>query len=144
MSGPCGFACGSRLRSAQDAPAPSVPSGASWPLRAPRDAAAMTTLVRPRPGPVIDGHPAAGRAANTPFTRFRSLASFGPWLASLPRIPSCHGTDAAWASIGLQQRASGAHLSGLALLLGVAAQVDELIPFYAIGVFTGSPWPASE
>ncbi|MFL6163432.1 MAG: amino acid permease [Jatrophihabitantaceae bacterium] len=70
--------------------------------------------------------------ANTPFTGFPFLASFIAEDSFLPRQLTRRGHRLAFSNgiIVLTVLA-------LALLLGVGAHVDKLIPFYAIGVFTG-------
>jgi len=70
--------------------------------------------------------------ANTPFTGFPFLASFIAEDSFLPRQLTRRGHRLAFSNgiIVLTVLA-------LALLLGVGAHVDKLVPFYAIGVFTG-------
>ena len=70
--------------------------------------------------------------ANTPFTGFPFLASFIAEDSFLPRQLSRRGHRLAFSNgiIVLTVLA-------IALLLGVGANVDRLVPFYAIGVFTG-------
>ena len=70
--------------------------------------------------------------ANTPFTGFPFLASFIAEDSFLPRQLTRRGHRLAFSSgiIVLTVVAS-------ALLLVVGANVDKLVPFYAIGVFTG-------
>lgn len=70
--------------------------------------------------------------ANTPFTGFPFLASFIAEDSFLPRQLTRRGHRLAFSSgiIALTVLSS-------ALLLGVGANVNQLVPFYAIGVFTG-------
>jgi amino acid transporter len=70
--------------------------------------------------------------ANTPFTGFPFLASFIAEDSFLPRQMTRRGHRLAFSNgiIVLTVLAIG-------LLLGVGANVDRLVPFYAIGVFTG-------
>ncbi len=70
--------------------------------------------------------------ANTPFTGFPFLASFIAEDSFLPRQMTRRGHRLAFSNgiIVLTVLA-------LALLIGVGAHVDKLVPFYAIGVFTG-------
>ncbi|HEV7193926.1 MAG TPA: APC family permease, partial [Jatrophihabitantaceae bacterium] len=70
--------------------------------------------------------------ANTPFTGFPFLASFIAEDSFLPRQLTRRGHRLAFSNgiIVLM-------VAAVALLLGVGAHVDKLIPFYAIGVFTG-------
>lgn len=70
--------------------------------------------------------------ANTPFTGFPYLASFIAEDSFLPRQLTRRGHRLAFSNgiIVLTVLA-------LALVLGVGAKVDKLVPFYAIGVFTG-------
>jgi amino acid transporter len=70
--------------------------------------------------------------ANTPFTGFPFLASFIAEDSFLPRQLTRRGHRLAF-STGIIVLTTLA----VALLVGVGAQVDKLIPFYAIGVFTG-------
>jgi amino acid transporter len=70
--------------------------------------------------------------ANTPFTGFPFLASFIAEDSFLPRQMTRRGHRLAFSN-GIIVLT----LTALALLLGVGAHVDKLIPFYAIGVFTG-------
>jgi len=70
--------------------------------------------------------------ANTPFTGFPFLASFIAEDSFLPRRLMRRGHRLAFSS-GIIVLTSLA----IALLVGVGAKVDALIPFYAIGVFTG-------
>ncbi|HJQ00013.1 MAG TPA: amino acid permease [Jatrophihabitans sp.] len=70
--------------------------------------------------------------ANTPFTGFPFLASFIAEDSFLPRQLTRRGHRLAF-STGIMVLTTLA----VALLIGVGAQVDSLIPFYAIGVFTG-------
>jgi amino acid transporter len=70
--------------------------------------------------------------ANTPFTGFPFLASFVAEDSFLPRQLTRRGHRLAFSN-GIILLTAAA----LALLLGVGAHVDKLIPFYAIGVFTG-------
>ena len=70
--------------------------------------------------------------ANTPFTGFPFLASFIAEDSFLPRQLTRRGHRLAFSNgiIALT-------VIALTLLLVVGAQVDKLVPFYAIGVFTG-------
>lgn len=70
--------------------------------------------------------------ANTPFTGFPFLASFIAEDSFLPRQMTRRGHRLAFSNGILVLT-----VSALALLVGVGAHVDKLIPFYAIGVFTG-------
>ena len=70
--------------------------------------------------------------ANTPFTGFPFLASFVAEDSFLPRQLTRRGHRLAFSN-GIILLT----IAALALLLGVGAHVDKLIPFYAIGVFTG-------
>ena len=70
--------------------------------------------------------------ANTPFTGFPFLASFIAEDSFLPRQLTRRGHRLAF-STGILVLTVMAR----ALLLGVGAHVDKLLPFYAIGVFTG-------
>ena len=70
--------------------------------------------------------------ANTPFTGFPFLASFIAEDSFLPRQLTRRGHRLAFSN-GIVVLT----VVALALLLGVGAHVDKLIPFYAIGVFTG-------
>ena len=70
--------------------------------------------------------------ANTPFTGFPFLASFIAEDSFLPRQLTRRGHRLAFSN-GIILLT----VAALALLLGVGAHVDKLIPFYAIGVFTG-------
>jgi amino acid transporter len=70
--------------------------------------------------------------ANTPFTGFPYLASFVAEDAFLPRQLMRRGHRLAFSN-GIIILT----VTALALLLGVGANVNSLIPFYAIGVFTG-------
>ena len=70
--------------------------------------------------------------ANTPFTGFPFLASFIAEDSFLPRQLTRRGHRLAF-STGILVLT----LMAVALLLGVGAHVDKLLPFYAIGVFTG-------
>ena len=70
--------------------------------------------------------------ANTPFTGFPFLASFIAEDSFLPRQLTRRGHRLAFSNGILILT-----VTALALLLGVGAHVDKLIPFYAIGVFTG-------
>lgn len=70
--------------------------------------------------------------ANTPFTGFPFLASFIAEDSFLPRQLTRRGHRLAFSN-GIAVLTALA----LALVLGVGAHVDKLIPFYAIGVFTG-------
>jgi amino acid transporter len=70
--------------------------------------------------------------ANTPFTGFPFLASFIAEDSFLPRQMTRRGHRLAFSN-GIVVLT----VAALALLLGVGAHVDKLIPFYAIGVFTG-------
>jgi amino acid transporter len=70
--------------------------------------------------------------ANTPFTGFPFLASFIAEDSFLPRQLTRRGHRLAFSNgiISLT-------VIAVTLLLVVGAQVDKLVPFYAIGVFTG-------
>jgi amino acid transporter len=70
--------------------------------------------------------------ANTPFTGFPFLASFIAEDSFLPRQMTRRGHRLAFSN-GIIVLT----VAALALLLGVGAHVDKLLPFYAIGVFTG-------
>ena len=70
--------------------------------------------------------------ANTPFTGFPFLASFIAEDSFLPRQMTRRGHRLAFSN-GIIVLT----VAALALLLGVGARVDRLVPFYAIGVFTG-------
>jgi amino acid transporter len=70
--------------------------------------------------------------ANTPFTGFPYLASFIAEDAFLPRQLMRRGHRLAFSN-GIVVLT----IAALALLIGVGANVNSLIPFYAIGVFTG-------
>ncbi|HEX4727650.1 MAG TPA: OB-fold nucleic acid binding domain-containing protein, partial [Jatrophihabitans sp.] len=70
--------------------------------------------------------------ANTPFTGFPFLASFIAEDSFLPRQLTRRGHRLAFSN-GIMVLT----IAALALLLGVGANVDNLVPFYAIGVFTG-------
>lgn len=70
--------------------------------------------------------------ANTPFTGFPFLANFIAEDSFLPRQLTRRGHRLAF-STGIIVLTALA----IALLCGVGAKVDALIPFYAIGVFTG-------
>jgi len=70
--------------------------------------------------------------ANTPFTGFPFLASFIAEDSFLPRQMTRRGHRLAFSN-GIIVLT----VAALALQLGVGAHVDKLIPFYAIGVFTG-------
>jgi amino acid transporter len=70
--------------------------------------------------------------ANTPFTGFPFLASFIAEDSFLPRQLTRRGHRLAFSN-GIIVLT----LVALVLLLAVGAQTDKLIPFYAIGVFTG-------
>ncbi|HEY2044387.1 MAG TPA: amino acid permease [Jatrophihabitans sp.] len=70
--------------------------------------------------------------ANTPFTGFPFLASFIAEDSFLPRQMTRRGHRLAFSN-GIIVLT----VAALALLLGVGAHVDKLVPFYAIGVFTG-------
>ena len=70
--------------------------------------------------------------ANTPFTGFPFLASFIAEDSFLPRQLTRRGHRLAFSN-GIVVLT----IAALALLIGVGAHVDKLIPFYAIGVFTG-------
>ena len=70
--------------------------------------------------------------ANTPFTGFPFLASFVAEDSFLPKQLMRRGHRLAFSGGILVLTAAAT-----ALLLGVGAHVDKLIPFYAIGVFTG-------
>ncbi len=70
--------------------------------------------------------------ANTPFTGFPFLASFIAEDSFLPRQLTRRGHRLAF-STGILALT----VMAVSLLLGVGAHVDKLLPFYAIGVFTG-------
>jgi hypothetical protein len=70
--------------------------------------------------------------ANTPFTGFPFLASFIAEDSFLPRQMTRRGHRLAFSN-GIIVLA----ITALALVLGVGSNVNRLIPFYAIGVFTG-------
>jgi amino acid transporter len=70
--------------------------------------------------------------ANTPFTGFPFLASFVAEDSFLPRQLTRRGQRGAFSN-GIVVLT----VLALALLLAVGAHVDKLVPFYAIGVFTG-------
>jgi amino acid transporter len=70
--------------------------------------------------------------ANTPFTGFPFLASFIAEDSFLPRQLTRRGHRLGF-STGILVLTTLA----IALLCGVGANVDRLVPFYAIGVFTG-------
>jgi amino acid transporter len=70
--------------------------------------------------------------ANTPFTGFPFLASFIAADSFLPRQLMRRGHRLAFSN-GIIVLT----IAALALLLSVGTVVDKLIPFYAIGVFTG-------
>jgi amino acid transporter len=70
--------------------------------------------------------------ANTPFTGFPFLASFIAEDSFLPRQMTRRGHRLAFSN-GIIVLTTAA----LVLLLAVGTKVDKLIPFYAIGVFTG-------
>ena len=70
--------------------------------------------------------------ANTPFTGFPFLASFIAEDSFLPRQLMRRGHRLAFSN-GIIVLT----IAALALLLSVGTVVDKLIPFYAIGVFTG-------
>jgi amino acid transporter len=70
--------------------------------------------------------------ANTPFTGFPFLASFIAEDSFLPRQMTRRGHRLAFSN-GIIVLT----IAALALLLLVGAHVDKLVPFYAIGVFTG-------
>jgi amino acid transporter len=70
--------------------------------------------------------------ANTPFTGFPFLASFIAEDSFLPRQLTRRGHKLAFSN-GIVVLT----VVALALLLVVGANVDNLVPFYAIGVFTG-------
>ncbi|MBV9593845.1 MAG: amino acid permease [Actinobacteria bacterium] len=70
--------------------------------------------------------------ANTPFTGFPFLASFIAEDSFLPRQLTRRGHRLAFSN-GIIVLT----IAAVALLLGVGAHVDKLVPFYAIGVFTG-------
>ena len=70
--------------------------------------------------------------ANTPFTGFPFLASFIAEDSFLPRQLMRRGHRLAFSSGIIVLTVFAA-----ALLLGVGSHVDKLLPFYAIGVFTG-------
>lgn len=70
--------------------------------------------------------------ANTPFTGFPFLASFVAEDSFLPRQLTKRGHRLAFSN-GIMVLT----VTAVALLLVVGAHVDRLVPFYAIGVFTG-------
>ena len=70
--------------------------------------------------------------ANTPFTGFPFLASFIAEDSFLPRRLTRRGHRLVFSS-GIMLLT----VLALALLIGAGTNVDSLIPFYAIGVFTG-------
>ncbi len=70
--------------------------------------------------------------ANTPFTGFPFLASFIAEDSFLPRQLTRRGHRLAFSN-GIIVLT----IAAVALLLVVGANVDRLVPFYAIGVFTG-------
>ena len=70
--------------------------------------------------------------ANTPFTGFPFLSSFIAEDSFLPRQMTRRGHRLAFSN-GIIVLA----VAALTLLLVVGAHVDKLVPFYAIGVFTG-------
>ena len=70
--------------------------------------------------------------ANTPFTGFPFLASFIAEDAFLPRQLTRRGHRLAFSN-GIMVLT----ITALALLLAVGTNVNRLVPFYAIGVFTG-------
>ncbi len=70
--------------------------------------------------------------ANTPFTGFPFLTSFVAEDSFLPRQLTRRGHRLAFSNGIIVLTALA-----VALLLGVGANVDSLVPFYAIGVFTG-------
>jgi amino acid transporter len=70
--------------------------------------------------------------ANTPFTGFPFLASFIAEDSFLPRQLTRRGHRLAFSN-GIVVLT----VLAVALLLAVGANVDKLVPFYAIGVFTG-------
>ena len=70
--------------------------------------------------------------ANTPFTGFPFLASFIAEDSFLPRQLTRRGHRLAFSN-GIVVLA----VLALALLLAVGSNVNRLVPFYAIGVFTG-------
>src|SRR3954470_21398482 len=70
--------------------------------------------------------------ANTPFPGFPFLASFIAEDSFLPRQLTRRGHRLAF-STGILTLT----VLAVSLLLGVGAHVDKLLPFYAIGVFTG-------
>ncbi len=70
--------------------------------------------------------------ANTPFTGFPFLSSFIAEDSFLPRQMSRRGHRLAFSN-GIIVLT----IVALALLVVVGAHVDKLVPFYAIGVFTG-------
>jgi len=70
--------------------------------------------------------------ANTPFTGFPFLASFIAEDSFLPRQMTRRGHRLAFSNGILVLTAAA-----LTLLVVVGAHVDKLVPFYAIGVFTG-------
>jgi amino acid transporter len=75
---------------------------------------------------------------NTSFSGFPFLTSFVAEDSFLPRWLSKRGHRLVFSNgiIVLTVLA-------LSLLLAVGANTNSLVPFYAIGVFTGFPWPAS-
>jgi hypothetical protein len=81
--------------------------------------------------------------ANTPFNGFPYLANFVAADGFLPRWLTKRGHRLAFSN-GIIVLA----VIALALILGTGAHVDELVAFYAIGVFTGSrsrgsAWPGT-
>jgi len=70
--------------------------------------------------------------ANTPFTGFPFLASFIAEDSFLPRQMTRRGHRLAFSN-GIIVLT----VAAFALILGAGANVNKLIPFYAIGVFTG-------
>jgi amino acid transporter len=70
--------------------------------------------------------------ANTPFTGFPFLASFIAEDSFLPRQMTRRGHRLAFSN-GIVVLT----VAALALIIGVGTTVNSLIPFYAIGVFTG-------
>ncbi|WP_096301951.1 amino acid permease [Jatrophihabitans sp. GAS493] len=70
--------------------------------------------------------------ANTPFTGFPFLANFIAEDSFLPRQLTRRGHRLAFSN-GIIVLT----VASLALLVGVGANVNRLVPFYAIGVFTG-------
>ncbi|MDT4938369.1 MAG: hypothetical protein QOG80_2040 [Pseudonocardiales bacterium] len=70
--------------------------------------------------------------ANTPFTGFPFLASFIAEDSFLPRQMTRRGHRLAFSNGILVLT-----ITAVALVIGVGANVNRLIPFYAIGVFTG-------